>query len=55
VASGLVGLVPFMLLLHGVVFLLAVLWLLKRHHNLSLRDVLPLKRAPAGPAAGSAA
>ncbi|MBS3997047.1 MAG: LPS export ABC transporter permease LptF [Hydrogenophaga sp.] len=45
VAKGVVDLLPFMLLLHGVVFVLAALWLAKRHHNLSLRDVLRF-RAP---------
>lgn len=47
VASGLVGLGSFMMLLHGLVFTLASLWLLKRHRNLSLRDWIRLKR-PAG-------
>jgi lipopolysaccharide export system permease protein len=37
VSRGLVGLGPFMLVLHGGVFLLATLWLIKRHLNLSLR------------------
>jgi len=37
VATGTVGLLPFMLGLHGGVFGLSLLWLLKRHHNLSLR------------------
>lgn len=37
VTSGLVGLLPFMLMLHGSVFVLSLLWLAKRHHNLSLR------------------
>lgn len=37
IASGLVGLLPFMLMLHGSVFVLSLLWLAKRHHNLSLR------------------
>jgi len=40
VASGLVALSSFMLLLHGSVFVLATLWLLKRHLNFSLRDLL---------------
>ncbi|MFM6986812.1 MAG: LPS export ABC transporter permease LptF [Hydrogenophaga sp.] len=37
VATGLVGLWPFMLGLHGSVLVLSALWLAKRHHNLSLR------------------
>lgn len=37
VASGMVDLVPFMLMLHGSVFALSLLWLIKRHHNFSLR------------------
>ena len=40
VSSGLVGLVPFMLLLHGGVFVLALAWLYKRHHGWSLRGWL---------------
>ena len=44
VATGLVGLLPFMLGLHGGVFVLASLWLLKRHHNLSLRGWLATHR-----------
>ncbi len=38
VASGLVDLAPFMLMLHGSVFALSLLWLTKRHHNFSLRS-----------------
>jgi lipopolysaccharide export system permease protein len=38
VAKGFVSLGGFMLLLHGVVLVLALLWLAKRHNNLSLRD-----------------
>jgi lipopolysaccharide export system permease protein len=45
VASGRVGLVGYMLLLHGGVFVLSVLWLFKRHHNLSLRGWLSARRA----------
>lgn len=37
-SSGLVGMVPFMLGLHGGVFVLALLWLVKRHMNISVRD-----------------
>jgi len=33
-----------MLLLHGSVFVLASLWLLKRHLNFSLRDLLSTQR-----------
>ncbi len=36
VASGWLALLPFMLALHGGMFLLSMLWLLKRHHNFSL-------------------
>lgn len=36
VASGLVGLLPFMLGLHGSVLALSLLWLAKRHYNLRL-------------------
>jgi lipopolysaccharide export system permease protein len=39
-ASGLVGFVPFMAGLHGGVLVLTLLWLAKRHHNLSLRSWL---------------
>lgn len=38
VASGLIGLVPFLLALHGSVFALALLWLAKRHHGISVRS-----------------
>ncbi|MDP2264219.1 MAG: LPS export ABC transporter permease LptF [Hydrogenophaga sp.] len=51
VAKGVVDLLPFMLLLHGAVFVLAALWLAKRHHNLSLRDMVRgarLRPAPSG-------
>lgn len=34
VTTGMVGLLPFMLGLHGGVLVLSTLWLLKRHHNL---------------------
>ncbi len=34
VATGMVGLVPFLLGLHGTVMALSLLWLAKRHHNL---------------------
>ncbi len=40
VTSGLMGLGSLLLVLHGTVFVLAVLWLAKRHHNLSLREGL---------------
>jgi lipopolysaccharide export system permease protein len=46
VSSGVVELIPFMLLLHGVVFVLATLWLAKRHQNLRLRDWLFRRRSP---------
>lgn len=44
VASGLVSLGAFLVLLHGAVFVLALLWLAKRHHNLRLRDWLKTRR-----------
>lgn len=47
VANGLIGLLPFMLLLHGVVFVLAAFWLAVRHNDLHLRDLLRLGRSPA--------
>ncbi|MBS3911299.1 MAG: LPS export ABC transporter permease LptF [Hydrogenophaga sp.] len=40
VSNGFIGLGTFMVMLHGVVFVLALLWLAKRHNNLSLRDGL---------------
>ncbi len=39
VASGWVGLLPFMLALHGSAFALAVGWLYVRHHNIRLRSL----------------
>ena len=47
VATGLVGLVPFMLGLHGSVMALCLLWLAKRHYNWGLWP----RRAPRVPAA----
>jgi len=44
VSSGLVGLVPFMLMLHGGVFALSLAWLYKRHHGWSLRGWLAAQR-----------
>jgi lipopolysaccharide export system permease protein len=38
VTSGLMGLGSLLIVLHGTVFLLAVLWLAKRHHNFSVRE-----------------
>ncbi|MEZ5644308.1 MAG: LPS export ABC transporter permease LptF [Burkholderiaceae bacterium] len=40
VSSGLLGLGGLLFLLHGLVFILAIAWLVKRHLNLSLRDWL---------------
>jgi lipopolysaccharide export system permease protein len=40
VAKGFVGLGSFMLMLHGVVLVLTLLWLAKRHNNLTLADWL---------------
>ena len=53
VAGGLVSLGGFMLMLHGGVFVLTVLWLIKRHYNVSLRSWLNSRRNAA--AAGAAA
>lgn len=47
-SSGRLGLWQVMLGLHGSVLLLALGWLLKRHHNLSWRDLLPAPRRPMG-------
>jgi lipopolysaccharide export system permease protein len=52
VASGWIGLVPFLLALHGSVFVLALLWLAKRHHAFSVRSWL---RQRWNPAAGAMA
>jgi lipopolysaccharide export system permease protein len=40
VSKGFVGLGTFMVMLHGTVLVLALLWLAKRHNNLTLRDWL---------------
>ncbi len=40
VASGSIGLLPFMLSLHGSVLVVTLLWLAKRHQNLSIRGWL---------------
>ncbi len=45
VASNLVSLGTFMVLLHGSVFAMASMWLLKRHHNISLRGLIAARRA----------
>jgi len=55
VASGLVSLGSFMLLLHGLVFVLAALWLLKRHLNVSLRGLLTAWRTRSAGPEGQAA
>lgn len=44
VAGGLVSLGAFMLVLHGGVFALTVMWLTKRHYNVSLRSWLNSRR-----------
>ena len=44
VAGGLVSLGAFMLVLHGGVFALTVMWLTKRHYNVSLRSWLNGRR-----------
>jgi lipopolysaccharide export system permease protein len=54
VASGVLGLASFMLMLHGLVFVLSALWLAKRHHNLNMKDMLRW-RQPALAASGAAA
>lgn len=40
VAQGVIGLLPFMLSLHGGVMVLSLAWLYKRHHNISPRSWL---------------
>jgi lipopolysaccharide export system permease protein len=40
VATGRVGLLPFMIGLHGTVLALSLLWLAKRHHNFQLWPLL---------------
>ncbi|WP_137918044.1 LPS export ABC transporter permease LptF [Hydrogenophaga sp. 2FB] len=55
VASGLFPLAGYMLTLHGGVFILTVLWMLKRHHNLSVRGWLRARRAQRAEAQGAAA
>lgn len=47
VAQGLIGLAPFMVVLHGGVMSLALAWLYKRHHNISLRSWLRGRRGGA--------
>jgi hypothetical protein len=44
VGGGLVSLGAFMLMLHGGVFVMTVLWLIKRHYNVSLRSWLNSRR-----------
>jgi len=46
VSKGFVGLGSFMLMLHGVVLVLTLLWLAKRHNNLTLADWLLRWRHP---------
>ncbi len=55
ISSGLVGLGSFMALSHGGVFVLTVLWLLKRHHNFSLRAWLKASHRRHAPVGGSGA
>jgi lipopolysaccharide export system permease protein len=43
--SGMMGLGTQLALLHGTVFVMALFWLLKRHHNISLRSWLSQVRA----------
>ena len=47
VASGLIGLGAFMAMLHGLVLVLALMWLAKRHNNLSLLSWLHAWRTKA--------
>jgi len=47
VARGFIGLGSYLFFLHGLAFVLTSLWLLKRHHNLQLRDLLRWRPAPA--------
>lgn len=56
VSSGAVALLPFMLLLHGTVFVLAMLWLIKRHQNFGVRNWLTrrLRRTTAPATQGAA-
>ncbi len=46
VATGRVQLAPFLLILHGGVMALALMWLYARHMNWSWRSVLPRRDAP---------
>ncbi|RJP65753.1 MAG: LPS export ABC transporter permease LptF [Comamonadaceae bacterium] len=55
VASGLFSLAGYMLTLHGGVFVLTVLWLIKRHYNLSVRGWISARRAQRHGALGAAA
>ena len=51
ISSGQVGLLSMLLLLHGGVFVLSSLWLLKRHWNVSLRGWITGWRRQNGPEA----
>ena len=55
VASGLFSLAGYMLTLHGGVFVLTLLWFLKRHYNVSLRSWLTTRRASQPDAQGAGA
>lgn len=55
VASGLFSLAGYMLTLHGGVFVLTLLWFLKRHYNVSLRSWLTTRRASQPDAQGASA
>jgi lipopolysaccharide export system permease protein len=44
ISAGRFNFAPFMLSLHGGVFLLAMLWLSARHFNWSLRHLIPSKQ-----------
>jgi lipopolysaccharide export system permease protein len=55
VAGGLMGLGGFMLTLHGGVFVLTVLWLFKRHYNLSVGSWINRWRNAGTPMQGTVA
>jgi lipopolysaccharide export system permease protein len=46
IGAGKFQLIPFLLVLHGGVFLLAIGWLTVRHNNWSWRQLLFIRRAP---------
>jgi lipopolysaccharide export system permease protein len=46
IGSGRIGALPYMLLLHGGVLILALVWLGLRHMNWSWRHLIPTVRKP---------